>query len=739
MRALALIPLIFLPVLGMAASAPDVSPEQTLDRPRIALVLSGGGARGAAHAGVIQLLESYRVPIDIVVGTSMGAVVGGFYASGMSPEEITEWLENLDWAAAATDRPRRRTLSMRRKQDDQSYALQAQIGYRDRRFILPRGLLGAQNLSFLLREQTLHTSRWQHFDQYPIRLRTVATDIERGEPMVLSRGPLSDALLASVAVPGVVAPIEIDGRMLVDGGLVNNLPIGVAREMGADVIIAVDVSTPLLLRGDLEDIFGVSAQVINMLGQENLRAAIDLLQPQDILVRPDLSGITAADFDLMSEAIQRGLASAPTVAHRLRGLSLDYARWEEWLSRHRVVDRALPLISFIELDNPTAIADELILARIRLQVGEPLSVDALKRDLDALYSIGEFERIDFEVLHRAGQQGLRITVAPKELGQNYLRFGMNIQDDLQGSGAYNLLFMHTRTQLNELNGEWRTEVQIGQTRRIASEWFQPVTWDGRYFVRPQIDWMQTPFDLYGTDGLREARYNFGRTSLALDFGFQWDNIGEIVIGPLIQEVNASLAIGDPSLPDFGDRVGGWRWHLTVDQLDSWSFPSDGWLLEFAGMHANSSLGGDLDFSKITFGSMKAWTLNDYDRLILGVTGGARTSGALPFYEEFPLGGFLSVSGLRRNSLRGAYALVARIIWYRSVLRLPGALGDQLYVGMSHERGNVWSNAGDISLSGLRWGASAFVGADLYIGALYLGFGYADSGRTAGYLFLQRSF
>lgn len=739
MRALALIPLVFLPVLGEADPTRDAHPEPVLDRPRIALVLSGGGARGAAHAGVLQLLESYRVPIDIVVGTSMGAVVGGFYAAGMSPEEITEWIENLDWVAAATDRPRRQSLSMRRKQDDQSYALQAQIGYRDGRFILPQGLLGAQTLGFLLREQTLHTSKWQDFDQYPIRLRTVATDIERGEPLVLSRGPLADALLASMAVPGVVTPMEINGRLLVDGGLVDNLPIGVARALGAQVVIAVDVSTPLLLRGDLADIFGVSAQVINMLGQENLRAAIDLLQPQDILVRPDLSGITASDFDLMGEAIQRGLASGPTVAYRLRGLSLDPARWEEWLLRHRVVDRSLPEIAFIELENPTAIADEVIQARIRVQIGQPLSVDTLKRDLDALYSVGEFERIDFELMARAGQQGLRITLAPKEQAPNYLRFGVNIQDDLQGSGAYNLLFMHTRTQLNELNGEWRTEVQIGQTRRIASEWFQPVTWDGRFFVRPRVEWMRTQFDLFGPDGSREARYNFGRSSFGVDIGFQWDNIGEIVVGALLQDADATLNIGDPSLQDFGDRIGGWRWHLTLDQLDSWSFPSDGWLLEFSGLHANSSISGDLDFSKITFGAMKAWTVTAQDRVIFGVTGGMRTNGALPLYEEFPLGGFLSVSGLRRDSLRGAYSLVARVIWYRSVMRLPAALGDQLYVGMSHERGNVWDSADDMSLGDLRWGASAFVGADLYIGALYLGFGYADSGRTAGYLFLQRSF
>lgn len=740
MRALAVLSSLLLLPAGVAmAETPAESVAIGAERPRIALVLSGGGARGAAHAGILQILESHRVPVDIVVGTSFGALVGGLYASGLSPEEITDWLEQLDWTAAASDRPARRALSVRRKQDDYSYALRYQIGYRDGRFILPRGLLGAQGLSFMLRERTLHAARWQGFDDYPIRFRAVATDMERGEPVVLRHGSLADAMVASMAVPGVVAPMEIDGRILVDGGLVDNLPVGVARALGADIIIAVDISTPLAPRGQLDSIFGVSAQVVNMLGMENQRRAVEMLGPDDILIRPDLSGITATDFELMGEAVRRGLAAAPTFTHRLQPHSLGEEEWAEWTRHQRVDDRDMPVIDFIEIDNPTPMPDEIIRARVRMVTGVPLDVTALRRDIDDLYSIGEFERIDYEVVTRDGRQGLRITVTPNEIGPNYLRFGLNIQDDLQGGAAYNLLFMHTRTQINQRNGEWRNEFQIGETQRAATELFQPLTWRGDLFIRPRVDWSRTSFDLFDAGGNRTARYGLSGVTVTVDLGYQWDNIGEIVIGGFTQSVDAAPTIGDPALPGFDERIAGWQWRMTIDQLDSWTFPADAWYVELSGRHADTSLAGDRDFSRVTGTALRAWPVTDNDRIVVGVFGGGRIGGDLPLYEEYPLGGFLSLSGLRRDALRGSYVLASRLIWYRSVFRLPAGFGDRLYVGLSHERGNVWDDRDAVSLGDLRWGSSAFVGADLFIGALYLGFGYADDGTTAGYLFLQRSF
>ncbi len=720
--------------LGLAAPVTALPTDDGADaeRPRVGLVLSGGGARGAAHAGVLKVLEANRIPVDYIAGTSFGALVGGLYASGLAPDEIIEWIRAFDYQHAAADRPPRRALSFRRKQDDTSYALRLEFGFRDGAFVLPRGLISAQELGFALRVRALHTTQWQHFDDYPIPFRAVATDIERAQAVVLADGSLADAMLASMAVPGVVAPVEIDGYMLVDGGLTNNLPVDVVRAMGADIIIVVDVATPLANRNELADVIGVSAQVINLLGQEQARASIASLGDDDLLLQPDLSGIAAGDFDLMGEAIDRGLAIGPGVVTRLQRLALDEPSWTAWRDAQRAPSNPLPSIEFIELDNPTGVDDRLVRARMKLQPGSQLSLSRLRRDIDALYSVGEFSRINFEVVERDGRQGLRLALTEKELGPNYLRFGLNLQDDFGGDSAYNLLFMHNRTRLNPLNGEWRTEIQIGESRRVATELFQPVTWRGDWFVSPRIESTLGGFNTFDADGNQVARYEVKRSAASIELGWQWRNLGQIAIGPFRESVHAQIEVGDPLLPSFDQPISGWDWRIVVDQLDDWNFPADAWFLEIKGRDT-------ADYAYAHFHTTTAWQPSDANRLLLSVRASSRTAGVLPVQERFGLGGFLSLSGMRQNELRGDYLFSTRLLWYRRLFSLPAGLGDGFYFGLSHERGNAWATRSEVSLDDLRWGSAAFLGADLVFGALYLGLGRADNGDVGGYLFLQRSF
>ncbi len=726
-------------VAGSPSVPAQADSEVPDERPKIALVLSGGGARGAAHAGVIKLLERHRVPVDFVAGTSFGALVGGLYASGMSPDEIIDWLEDFDWEAALVDRPPRRALSVRRKQDDNAYALRLRLGFRDGHPVLPKGLLSGLQLGFMVRTRTLHSDRWASFDDFPIPFRAIATDIERGERVILDDGPLADALLASMAVPGVVAPFEIDGKLLLDGGLVDNLPVDVVRRMGAEIVIAVDVTTPLAPRDTLEDVLGVSAQVINLVGQENMAKAIASLGSDDLLIRPDLSGIGAADFESMGEAIQRGLATGPVISNRLRALSLDETAWRAWVERQRMADTGWPVIDFIEIDNPTPIADALIHARITQETGKRLSMSRLQRDVNSLYSIGEFDRIGFNLVERGGRTGLLISVTANELGPNYLRFGLNIQDDLDGDGEYNFQVLHTRTQVNALNGEWRNEIQIGSTRQLSTGLFQPVTWRGDFFVYPRAEFARSTFDLFDAVGNRIARYRFGVDTLAVDTGWQWRNIGEVAVSAFREDVEAEPQIGSPSMPSFSDTLGGWEWRVTADHLDSWTFPADAWYFELRGKHASDRFGGVREFGRVSTLALWAWAPTDDDRIVYSFRGGTRTSGSLPLYEQFQLGGFLALSGLRQGELRGDHVFMTRLIYYRRLAKFPPALGDGFYVGLSHERGNVWNDRAAMGLDDLRWGSGAFLGADLSIGALYLGIGHADNGDNAGYLYLQRSF
>src|SRR5213594_1605215 len=288
---------------GVDRGSPGVRPH----RPRIGLALSGGGARGIAQVGVLEVLEELRVPIDVIAGTSMGSIVGGLYASGLSPAQMRSALLNLDWNDLFNDRPPRRDLIYRRKEDDSSDLIKLEMGLKDGRLLLPRGLVAGQKIGFVLQSMTLHAAGVREFDRLPIPFRAVATDLGNGEMVVLERGHLADALRASMSIPGAVAPMEIDGRLLADGGLVRNLPVDVVRAMGADIVIAVDTSTPLLSPEQLRSLPNITSQVTGMLTRENVE---DQIKNADVVIVPDLGSTSAGDYLDRERILEIGVAAA---------------------------------------------------------------------------------------------------------------------------------------------------------------------------------------------------------------------------------------------------------------------------------------------------------------------------------------------------------------------------------------------------------------------------------------------
>jgi len=276
------------------APAVKVAPESR--RPRIGLVLSGGGARGLAHVGVLKVLERERIPVDVIAGTSMGAIVGGLYASGLSADQIETEVKRLDWGNVFASRVDRPELSQRRKEQDFEVSPLIEVGVGRDGLKAPLGSLSSRVLESHLRRLTLPASQKAHFDQLPIPFRAVATDMETGQPVVIDQGDLATALRSSMSVPGIFAPVEVNGRILGDGGLVNNTPVDVARAMGADRLIVVNVGTPLAPRDTLSTLTGVTAQMINILTEQNVQRSLATLTPKDVLITPQLQNLTAADF-----------------------------------------------------------------------------------------------------------------------------------------------------------------------------------------------------------------------------------------------------------------------------------------------------------------------------------------------------------------------------------------------------------------------------------------------------------
>ena len=454
-----------------------------IGRPKVGLVLSGGGAKGMAHVGVLRVLEELKVPVDIVVGTSAGSAVGALYASGMKVQEIEERFIEMDWVSSFRDDPGRAYKPVRRKRQDWRYPVSPGIGVRMDGLHLGGGIIAGQNLGFILNELTRDAALVEDFDELAIPFRAVATDLETGEEVVIGSGNLSEAIRASMSIPGVYAPVTLNGRLLVDGGVANNLPVSVAHELGADIVIAVDITDPLLEREDIREAFSVVGQLTTMMTRQNTERQLKLLDDQDILMRPDLQGLSSADFYEAPALFELGASSARGHAGELRHLSVSDDEWDRFRGRLKAHSFNPGVITDIRIDDRSRLAGDFLRERIRQQTGEPLDVDALEEDLKRIYGLGYYETVSYSLVPTDGPgTDLVIRVREKSWGPNYLSFGLNYEDNFENDTRFNVATSLRMTGLNALGGEWTTGLQLGTQPRVRTEWFQPLDYGFERFL-----------------------------------------------------------------------------------------------------------------------------------------------------------------------------------------------------------------------------------------------------------------
>ncbi|HET7674826.1 MAG TPA: patatin-like phospholipase family protein [Gammaproteobacteria bacterium] len=706
-------------------------------RPKICLVLSGGGARGAAHVGVLEVLESLHVPISCIVGTSMGAIIGGLYASGMPPEFLQAVLEDPQVQRAMAENRPRQMLAYRTKERQADYIVSLEFGYENGRFYFPRGLVRGHSARELLNALTLRTRPARNFSDLPIPFRAIASDIETGEMVVLDHGDLAEAMRASMAVPGFYAPVQMQGHLLVDGGLVRNLPVDVARQMGADIIIAVDVSTPLANAKALGNVLGLSVQVINLLTRQNVTQSLAELGPHDVIIQPHLDGMTAVDFDLMTQAIKAGRAAAVRMRKALEPLAVPEPVWQQYLMKQRHMPAMPQRLAFIDIEGNSRVPKALIRSQIRTRVGRPFHFTELKRDVRRLYELGEFERVDARIVRHDGKPGVVIRVKEKNWQPNYLEFGMNIEDDFEGDSFYNMRFGYRKPAVNHLGGEWDSALQVGRTRRVFTGLYQPLGYGSPFFVEPSAEYLNHTFYTF-TGATRDAEFNVRTLQAALDIGREIGDLGEIRFGLARGKFDTTPHVGDSILPAAHDGFGAYEFRFAFDTLNNYNFPSEGVYANLYTFSARPGLGGRLNYDKVSLTAGAAFSIGD-NNFLINTDIGTSLGTQVPFYDQFTLGGFLSLSGLRQDELRGNEAFATHLIYYNRVGTLPGVLGNGVYIGGSLEAGNVWQDRGHDYFSGLRYGASLFVGADTAIGALYLGTGLSQNNQAAFYLYLGRPF
>jgi NTE family protein len=722
-----------------AAETPEAAaPTANAPRPRIGLVLSGGGARGAAHVGALKVIEEMHIPIDAIAGTSMGAVVGGLYASGMSAADIEKLLFSVDWQTAFSDRMPRRDLGFRRKQDDRNFLVRYSLGISNDGVKLPKGLIQGQKLSQVLRSAALPVAEITDFDRLPIPFRAIATDLETGAPVVMGSGDLVTAMRASMSAPGVFIPAERDGRLLVDGGLVKNLPVDVMREMNVDVLIVVDVTFALYSRSELTSPLEITLQASAIMMRSRTLEQRALLTDRDIVIDPPLGTYGSTDFARVAHARTMGEQAARDMQPRLATLSLDDAGYQLYLANRNPRATKPQVVAFVHTDEGGRRYQALVTDLMQDVLGKPLDKALVEHRMAQLYALDLFESVDYTIVEENGESGIEFHLRRKSWGPNYVRFGLNIQDDFKGNSRYNAAARFIATELNPLGGEWLTDFQIGDNPLFHSEFYQPLGYGHRYFISPHVGAESRSLEVHDIND-RITEYRVTDNQVGLDFGRELHNWGEWRVGVFHGTGSAKVRVGDISLPDQGFRSGGYFGRLSYDKLDSVYFPRDGQQLRIQWTGQREELGADRQSDSMEVNGLIARSIGKNTFIFSGDAGSTLNDQTFP-QDYFELGGFLNLSGLRASELSGPHFGIARFIYYRQVGRGgTGVLEVPLYAGFSFEAGNVWQLRDQISFDSLRKDMSLFMGADTFLGPVYLGAGVDQEGSSAFYLFLGRTF
>ena len=720
-----------------AAGAADASPRAG---PRIGLVLSGGGARGIAHIGVLKVLRDLRVPIDCVTGTSMGAIVGGIYATGMPLDEMQTRVLAIDWKEVLRDRPDRTVMSERRKEEESGYLARPELGYRDGNLRFPTGVLYGQNIELLFSDLALRGEGVGDFTKLPYPFKAVATDIETGKPYVLSKGSLAEAMRASMSVPGAMAPMEIDGHRLLDGGLVQNLPVKLARELCADVVIAVNLGTPLLKGDEINSLFAVSAQMVNILTEQNVRASLAELGPGDVLISPKLGDISSGSFDRAADAIVVGEEAAKAQIDELRRLSVPEADYLARLREIHTAPQRAYRISKVQIDpmkhvNPASLAGEF-----ETQPDTEVTRAQLERDVRRIYSRGDFESVSVRVLRDSEGNIALFEPREKSWGPHYVRFGLSMTTTGASDAGFTLVARSSQTALNSAGAEWVNQFQLGRIGAFLSEFYQPFSAGSRWFVAPRVTLKRASSNLYLGDS-DIALYRTSSTTAGVDLGRSIPRIGETRFGLLAGRLESKMAIGLPVLPNESFRIGAWTARLDIDKLDNINFPNSGQRLRLDVLGSRTGLGADSSYTRVVldWAGAYTWRNNSFSARLSFARG--LGDGEIPVFDTFKLGGFQYLSGYGLDRFR-ARDITFGTIGYRRVIKPPlglqlGGLLDRMYAGASLEAARIKESIDPLTADGNFYSGSVYIGSDTLIGPVFLGFGFADRSNQVLWLAIGR--
>jgi NTE family protein len=623
--------ILFCPILPTTSAAADSEPQQRKPA-KVGLVLSGGGARGISHIGILRVLERERIPIDCIAGTSFGALIGGLYSLGYSADEIEAIILQQDWDILFTDAPERRLVSIF---EHRTYRYQGQLAFQGWSPELPTGLSGGQRLTEII--DYLTTTRMleaqNDFDRLPIPFRAVATNLLDGKPYIFKSGRMGEAIRASTAIPMLFTPVEKDNMLLVDGGLADNLPTDVVRDMGADLIIAVDATAPLFKIDEFKSLFNVMDQSLTLLMHQTLEKNKALA---NIILRPDLEGYKFDSFARVREILEKGEQEAEK---RLPELKALLAELPPRALPAAVETRTPQIIDSISFRGLKRIQAHHLENQIRVRTGQPADPALLRTDVGRLYATRLFDTVEYS-LEPMGEGRCRLSFILKEAPLNTV--GGSIRYDWD----YKFVALAEFTAHQILGTpSWITlSSQFGGLEDHSLTFRYIPSAVPFLFLEPKAQ-VRRRERLDIRDKVQADKFTDKREGGQLLLGGSFFKTLEFAAGYRAERVHI-LGGTPPNRQEAADLLAGLTLRLNRDSLDEQAFPHSGMSLRIQLDKKNKALGSDFTYSKGQLDYERFFSFSD--RSTMRVAGSLGYShGEAPFYERFYFGGH-SFSGYQRD-------------------------------------------------------------------------------------------
>lgn len=725
---------VFTAILLSPSIESRADPGVATARPHLGLVLAGGGAKGGAHVGVLKVLEELRVPIDCIAGTSMGALVGGGYASGIPAKDLEKFVVGIDWKKVVGSQGRRELQPIEQKRAGPTYSNDLELGITADGVTTPGGLISTSNVDDLLRSYVASARLGTDFDELPIPYRAVATDMVTGAMVALDGGDLATAMRASMAIPGAFAPVIMDDKILSDGGLVRNIPIDVARDLCADVVIVVNLVEPAADPNRLRSATQLLSRTMDVMIEANETLQLQTLRPTDVLINVKMGTITTADFERVPETVPLGESATRAMAGALERYAVPEAQYLTWRDSVTTSQRIEARLAGVRFEGLKRVNPEYLARNERVKAGDVIDTAAISLEAQRMSALQDFDSVGYRL--DGDRQSPTLTWLPREKnwGPDYLTLDLGAYASQDGDLRFALYGRHVRTWINSLGAQWRNEVQVGGQTLLATSFFQPLDAAHRFFVEPRVFYSRSIEDVFREDE-RIARYEFADFGAQLDVGVNLGRYAQGRIGYIYDSRRVEVDIGSPLMPESSPVDAGMMVTAEFDSRDTAFSPTRGIAAAFEYLQTERSLGADRHWERAELGVGVAVPFRR-DVLWVTLAGGSALSGDLPPDRTFALGGPGSFPGLEVGELRvgGYWTLGTSYLWkVRDVLPVRNLA---LYLGARIAGGAVYDRV-DEGKTGEIYGGSIFLTGRTLVGPLTVGVGATSTDSWSLWLSVGR--